>query len=133
MSKQKFLVSFLILVIVSAFFYSFKNDEITYVKTELYFGLSRNDSGYISLDEWQSFHDTVITQSFQNGSTTMDANGRWLNEYGTVISENSKVVVLINEMNPDISAKIDSLREKYKRYHHQSAVLRVDQKVEVSF
>jgi hypothetical protein len=133
MRKQKFFVSLLILAGISMMFYSFKNDESSWVKTELYFGLSRNDSGYVTWEEWQSFHDTVITRAFQSGSTTFEANGRWLNEFGIVISENSKVVVLINEMNPDVSAKIDSLREKYKRYHHQSAVLRVDQKVEVSF
>jgi len=50
-----------------------------------------------------------------------------------VISEKSKVVVLINEMTPGVSAQIDSVREKYRRYHHQTAVLRVDQKVKISF
>jgi phenylpropionate dioxygenase-like ring-hydroxylating dioxygenase large terminal subunit len=113
--------------------YSFKNDDRTFVKTELYFGLSRNDSGFVAEDEWLAFEDTVITLAFPNGSTTHDTKGKWRNEYGVVISEKSKMVALINEMTPDVSAQIDSVREKYKRYHHQTAVLRVDHKVEISF
>ncbi len=133
MGKQKIFISVLVFIAVSFVFYSFKNDDKTFVKTELYFGQSHNDSGEVMQAEWQAFADTVITAYFPNGSTTLEASGRWLNEYGTVISEKSKVVVLINEMTPDVSAGIDSVREKYKRYHHQTAVLRVDQKVEISF
>ena len=113
--------------------YSFKNDEKAFVKTELYFGQSRNDSGEVAAEEWRAFSDTVITAYFPNGSTTIEASGRWMEQSGRIISERSKLVVLINEMSPDVSAQIDSVREKYKRYHHQDAVLRVDQKVEISF
>lgn len=133
MSKQKIFTSIFLLIAVSFVFYSFKNDEKTFVKTELYFGLSRNDSGLVTEEEWQAFEDTVITLAFPNGSTTHDTKGKWRNEYGTVISEKSKVVVLINELAPDVSVQVNNLREKYKRYHHQTAVLRVDQKVEISF
>lgn len=133
MIRKNIYFSFALLIAVSLVFYSFKNDEKIFVKTELYFGQSRNDSGNVLVEEWQAFEDTVISKTFSNGSTIHDANGKWMNEYGTVISEKTKVVVLINEMNPEVSAQIDSLREKYKRYYWQSSVLRVDQKVDISF
>jgi hypothetical protein len=121
------------MIILSLVFLAFRYDEKTYVKTELYFGLSRNDSGYVTGSEWQAFEDTVIAVTFPNGSTSFEANGKWMNEYGIAVSEKSKMIVLINELTPELSARIDTVREKYKRYHSQSAVLRVDQKVEISF
>lgn len=133
MNRRKIYLSIALVLTVSFLFYSFRNDDKISVKTELYFGQSRNDGGEVTPEEWQAFADTVITAYFPNGSTTFDAGGRWMNGYGAVISERSKMVVLINEMAPDISARIDSVREKYKRYHHQDAVLRVDQRVEISF
>lgn len=133
MAKQKLLIAVFVIGVVSLLFYSFKNDEKQYVKTELYFGLSRNDSGIVTQDEWLAFEDTVITTLFPYGSTVFESNGKWMNENGFIISERSKMVTLINELTPKLSAQIDTLRERYKRYHHQSSVIRVDQKVEVSF
>jgi len=72
MSKQKVYISIFLLTFVSVLFSSFKNDEKSFVKTELYFGLSRNDSGYVAEEEWQAFEDAVITLAFPNGSTTHD-------------------------------------------------------------
>src|SRR5688572_25000938 len=98
MSRQKIFISILVLISVSIVFSSFRNDEKIFVKTELYFGQSRNDSGNVLQEEWQAFEDTVITKTFSNGLTIHDANGKWMNEYGTLISEKTKVVVLINKM-----------------------------------
>lgn len=133
MAKQKLFAAVFVIGVVSLLFYSFKNDEKQYVKTELYFGLSRNDSGVVTQDEWLAFEDTVIATLFPYGSTVFESNGKWMNESGVIISERSKMVTLINELTPELSAQIDTLRERYKRYHHQSSVMRIDQKVEVSF
>jgi hypothetical protein len=133
MAKQKLFAAVFVIGVISLLFYSFKNDEKQYMKTELYFGLSRNDSGVVTQDEWLAFEDTVIATLFPYGSTIFESNGKWMNESGVIISERSKLVTLINELTPELSAKIDTLRERYKRYHHQTSVMRVDQRVEVSF
>ena len=103
------------------------------VKTELYFGLSKNTGGYVSQEEWDAFEDSVIVKILSSGSTTIEGKGRWLNENGDVIKENSKLVIAVNEMTPDLNEKINSIREKYKKYFDQSSVLRIDYKVEASF
>ncbi len=103
------------------------------VKTELYFGLAKNTGGYVSQEEWDAFEDSVIVKVFSSGSTTLEGKGRWLNENGDVIKENSKLVIAVNEMTPNLSEKINSIREKYKKYFDQSSVLRIDYKANVSF
>jgi Protein of unknown function (DUF3574) len=105
----------------------------SYVKTELYFGLSKNTGGYVSQDEWNAFEDSVIVRVFSSGSTTLESRGRWMNENNDVIKENSRIVVAVNVMTPGLSDLIDSIREKYKRYFDQSSVLRIDYRAEVSF
>jgi hypothetical protein len=113
---------------------SSEGEELTeLVKTELYFGLSKNTGGYVSQEEWDAFEDSVIVKIFSSGSTTLEAKGRWMNENGDVIKENSKLVIALNEMTPELSEKIDLIREKYKKSFNQSSVLRIDYRTNASF
>ena len=104
-----------------------------YVKTELYFGLSKNTGGYVTQEEWDAFEDSVIVKVFSSGSTTLQSRGRWLNENGDIIKEDSKIVIAVNEMTPELSGKINTIRDKYRKYFDQSSVLRIDYNAEVSF
>jgi hypothetical protein len=128
----------LILLLISvSLFYSFRikdnGEGDKWTKTELYFGMSKNSGGYVSTEEWNAFEDSVIVKVFSAGSTTIDSKGRWLNENGDVIKESSKLVMAVNKMTPELSAEIDTVREKYKRYFDQSSVLRIEYEASVSF
>ena len=133
MKKNKILLTLLILLTVSAMFYAFKPAGETWIETGLYFGMTKNSGGIVSQEEWDAFEDSVIVKVFSSGSTTIETRGRWLNENGDVIKENSRVVMAVNKMTPELSAQIDSIREKYKKYFSQSSVLRIDRSAEVSF
>lgn len=109
--------------------------EEKYIRTELYFGLSRPDGGFISEGEWVAFCDTVISKTFVNGATILNSDGMWLQD-GVLIKEDSRMVIYFSrlyEMTDEFSASIDTLREKYKRYYKQQAVLRTDEFVNASF
>lgn len=136
MAGKKLIYTILFILAVLSF-YSFiikstaENDKWT--KTELYFGMSKNTGGSVSTEEWNAFEDSVIVKVFSAGSTTIDSKGRWLNENGDVIKESSKIVIAVNKMTPELSAAIDTVREKYKRYFDQSSVLRIEYEAGVSF
>lgn len=105
----------------------------TMTRTELFFGLSKANGGSVSSSDFQAFSDTVITKNFSEGSTIIDAKGQWLGNDGRLVSESSKVLVLVSKMDKKQSKKIEMVREKYKKYFQQESVLRVDSKVKVGF
>jgi len=133
MLYKKLLPFICITAFVAIFFLGFRGGDENWIKTELYFGMTKNSGGRVTQEEWNAFEDSVIVKVFSSGSTTTKGSGRWLDENGDVIKENSIMVMAVNQMTPELSAAIDSIREKYKLYFSQSSVLRIDHQVEVSF
>jgi hypothetical protein len=132
--NKKIMIPVCFVILLTAAFFSFNNSSSnTFTKTELYFGMSIPGGGSVSPDEWQAFEDTVITKILNNGSTVYDARGKWRNESGQIITEKTKVVMALNVMTPDVSAKLDDIRERYKTYYRQESVMRIDSKVEAGF
>ncbi len=50
-----------------------------------------------------------------------------------IVREESRLAIFIIKMNDSLSAQIDTVRAKYKRYFNQSSVLRTDQLINASF
>lgn len=109
----------------------FKGEKMT--KTELYFGLSKPDGSMVSASAWQSFADTVIAKTFTEGSTIIDGQGQWLGHNGKLVSEPSKILIILSKLTPERSQQIETIREKYKKYYQQEAVMRVDEQLKVAF
>jgi hypothetical protein len=103
-----------------------------YVKTELYFGLSK-PNGAISEAEWQKFLDEQITPVFKDGLTVVDANGQWLGENKMVVKEKSKLLIVLHAPDAETDAKIKTLIARYKEAFQQQSVLRTTTAVDVSF
>lgn len=106
-----------------------------YIKTELFFGLNKTDGSKVSDEEFDMFADTVISKVYTSGATILKSDGRWL-DGEKLIKEESRVVIYfskIYEMTDEYSARIDTIREKYKRYYLQQAVLRTDEFINASF
>jgi len=99
-----------------------------YIRTELYFGMSRKGSPDISENEFQSFIDEFVTPRFPEGHTILDASGQWREEDSTVTKERSKVLILFYpRKNKRVTeAKIEEIRSEYKKRFAQSSVMRVD-------
>ncbi|WNG37120.1 DUF3574 domain-containing protein [Archangium violaceum] len=95
-------------------------------RTELFFGLDRENAEPVSEAEWQDFVDTAVTPRFKDGLTMFDADGQYLMDNGNLVHENSKVIVLLHEGSPAHSRDIDAIREEYKQRFDQESVLRVD-------
>jgi hypothetical protein len=103
------------------------------VRTELYFGLSRADGGQVTEREWEEFVDKYVVGRFKDGFTVVDGQGWWRNEEGEMISEKSKVLIVIHRESAQAQADIKYVRKKYKELFGQESVLRITDGVEVSY
>src|SRR5258705_2191499 len=66
-----------------------------FIRTELYFGLTKPDKTTLTDAEWSAFVDEAITPRFPNGFTVLDAEGQWRNNEGKIAKESSKVFIVV--------------------------------------
>jgi hypothetical protein len=103
---------------------SCERGDTALVREVLYFGRNRPDGGVVSDAEWQEFLDSVVTPSFPQGLTVVDAHGQWRGRSGTVERERAEVVTLFHPGDPAGRRAVDQLVGEYKRRFGQEAVLR---------
>jgi hypothetical protein len=108
-------------------------NQKTFVKDELYFGLTKPGGETISESEWEQFVSAVITPRFREGLTVLNGSGQFLNSYGILIRENSKIVILIYESSPEKNRAINEIIETYKSRFQQESVLRAISQVKIFF
>jgi hypothetical protein len=101
--------------------------------TELFLGRDREGGAPVSEAELQGFVDASVTPRFRDGLTMFDANGQYLMNNGTLVRENTKVLVLLHDGGVDRSRDIDAIRDEYKQQFAQESVLRVDSATCVAF
>lgn len=109
----------------------------TFWRTELYFGRDKNDGTQVSDEEWSKFLDEIVTPKFPDGLTVLDGKGQYRLENGTIVKENSKVLILLYTPKTRVvnNRKIEQIRNEYKKIFKQESVMRIDlqQTVRVSF
>ena len=104
-----------------------------WVRSEIYFGLSKPGGGMVSAEEWQRFVDEVITPKFPAGLSVVDASGQWREQSGRIAHEPSKMLVLLHPKDAAIEAQIDEIRAEYRRRFQQEAVMKVTSSARVEF
>jgi hypothetical protein len=104
-----------------------------FVRTELFFGTNRPDRPPVSDAEWRQFLDREITPCFPDGLTVVTGDGQFRNADGAIIQERSIILILLYpvEVRRESSARIEYIREAYKRAFQQESVLRVDDRLPV--
>lgn len=89
---------------------------------QLIFGLSSDDGGGVSEQEWQGFVTQSVAPRF-SGFTVLECSGGWFD--GTkVIREGCKLVLIFTER-PNHPAVSDVIAE-YKKRFNQKTVLRLE-------
>jgi hypothetical protein len=99
-----------------------------WIRTELFFGMSRPDGGTISESEWESFLDAEVTPRFPDGLTVLSAAGQWQGEDDKIVEEPSKLLILLypREAIPESHQEIEEIRAAYEKAFQQESVLRAD-------
>ena len=95
-------------------------------RVELVFGLSRKGRTDISESDWSAFLDREVTPRFPDGLTVLAGQGQWRNAAGVAIKEPSRLLLVWAKPVTDLEARIDAVREAWKRAHDQESVLRAD-------
>ncbi|QYO64089.1 DUF3574 domain-containing protein [Leptolyngbya sp. 7M] len=101
-------------------------------EVSLYFGLAK-PGGVISEAEWQAFLAREVTPRFKEGLTVLDAYGQYLDSSGTLIRENTKLVILIYANSPEKEAEIQAIMDTYKQTFQQESVLRTTSLIKAAF
>ena len=104
-----------------------------WMKTELYFGLSRAEGGTVTSAQWQDFMTDEVTPRFPAGLSVLDADGQWQNASGKVVHERSKMLVLIHPADIASETAIETIRNRYRERFHQESVLKVTAPAQVEF
>jgi len=92
---------------------------------EAYFGRTRRDRPEITEAEWRDFLAATVTPAFPDGLTALDGRGQWRRPDGTILSESSKllVVVLPGADAAAARARLRPVEEAWKtRFRHQSVL-----------
>jgi Protein of unknown function (DUF3574) len=104
-----------------------------FMRTELFFGLSRPNNSEVTEEEFQHFIDTKVTPRFPDGLTLINAKGQFKDSTGTIIQEDSKLLILLYPFNKASNQAVEQIRTDYKNEFQQQSVLRVDEQSCVSF
>ena len=104
-----------------------------FLKTELYFGLSRSSGPDVTDVEFQRFIDTKVTPRFPDGLTLINAKGQFKDSTGTIIQEGSKLLILLYPFDKESNQAVEQIRTDYKQDFQQESALRVDEQSCVSF
>jgi hypothetical protein len=102
-------------------------------EADLYFGLSVKNAPDVTDTQFSDFLDREVSTRFPQGLTVIDAQGRWRGEDGKTVREPSKIVQIVLPGARDDLAKLDAVRNVYKRQFHQEAVLEVLSKTCAAF
>jgi hypothetical protein len=105
----------------------------SFVRTELFFGLSR-PGGVISESEFKAFVDRRVTPRFPDGLTLLSGIGQFRAANQAITVEGSKLLILLYpKQDAEATRKIEQIRSDYKQTFQQQSVLRADEASCVSF
>ncbi len=104
-----------------------------WLRTELIFGRSIEGDGRVTDDEWNRFLETVVTPRFPDGFTSWDADGQWKSDTGTILTEPSKVILIVYPDSGETDRKISEIIDRYKTMFRQQSVLRITQESDIRF
>lgn len=85
----------------------------SWVRTEVYFGLSKPDGSLVSATEWQAFLDETVTPRFPAGLSVIDGRGQWRDRSGEIDREPTKVLIVVHPAGAATEREIDMIRKQY--------------------
>jgi len=93
-----------------------------YVRTSLYFGLSR-PAGTVDDTEWQAFLREEVTPRFPDGLTVWEADGQWRRADASIARERAKVLLLVHDGQAKAHRALTEVVMRYKQHFQQESVL----------
>ena len=106
-----------------------------WIRTELFFGMSKPDGSGVQGEEWNAFLEQHIVPRFPDGLTVVDAVGRYLDRQHRMIREPSKVVIILypSDRAATANSSLLAIASEYCSQFKQESVLRADSIAKTSF
>jgi hypothetical protein len=106
-----------------------------WIRTELFFGLSKPDGSVVETAEWNAFLEEHILSRFPDGLTVVDAAGRYLDRHHRMIREPSKMIIILYppERSATANSNLIAISAEYCSQFKQESVLRADSIAKASF
>ncbi len=98
-------------------------------RLELIFGAGRT----VSERRFMAFLGKEVTPRFPDGLSLFSGYGQWRNGDGKILRESSRLLLIWYVQDAQSDAKIEAIRQAYKKRFHQQSVLRADGVSCVSF
>ena len=100
----------------------------TWIRTELFFGLTTSNGNLIAESDWNTFLKNKIVPRFPDGLTVFPAHGSWSDAQHITQSEPSRVIVILYPANrfPQIDQMIATVTAEYIHQFAQESILRSD-------
>jgi hypothetical protein len=96
------------------------------VRSELYFGRQKPDGSLVTDGEWGAFVTEEIAARFPDGFTVLDAVGQYRTRDGQVLTEPTKILLVVHPAEEKPRAALQSLRDVYRRRFQQESVLLIE-------
>ena len=103
------------------------------LRSELVFGRLKPDGSVVTDAEWRAFVEEQVTPRFPDGFTVLDALGQYRGRDGRIISEPSKILMVIHPPEARPRAAIQEIRDAYRRLFQQDSVLLIDSPARAGF
>jgi hypothetical protein len=103
------------------------------VRSELYFGRLRPDGTVVSDADWRTFVAEEITSRFPDGFTVFDAVGQYRGRDGQIVSEPTKVLLIVHAPDARLRGAVQELRDIYRRRFQQESVLLIESPARAGF
>lgn len=88
----------------------------------MYFGLA-TPSGEVTAEQFAAFIDRVVTPVFPSGLTLMQAVGQWQDPDGSIVRENSRVLIILHPASADTWQSLVAIARVYSNEFEQESVL----------
>lgn len=106
---------------------------IRMTQAELFFGRNVPARAPVSEEEWQRFLDEEVTPRFPDGFSVANVSGQYRNSARMIVRESSKELLIVLPGSLADQAKLNAIRDAYKRRFNQESVLLAEQPVCAAF
>ena len=104
-----------------------------FLEYRLFMGRSDQQGEVVDDAAWEAFLNDTVTPRFPDGLTVLDAQGQWRNAEGRILSERSKLLVILTPPDSDGPRLLDEISAEYERRFNQESVLQVVSEACVAF
>lgn len=101
-----------------------RDGESQQQRSTIYFGAAiPNSSDTVDDAEWSTFLADTVTPKFPDGLTWLEGSGQWRGADGAIVSEHSRMLVLLHADDEKTRAAISEIRATYRSRFMQESTL----------